>query len=186
MDGATQMPMSEFEASRWHNSRVCVWCFHQTINKQPCASAYATPAPLQFVLTQGICWFPLRNELTQADATKGFAYASRKPLMTQLLQLKRQGGFEDAPLVPLEEHILSFAKAFEQRIRWVLWILWIPVENIQTSWTFQCGLLRLKGPAKCQFVEIWNFENTNFTTMIYKYWKTLKDIKGFHFEFSYN
>jgi len=29
--------------------------------------------------------------------------------MTQLLQLTRQGGFEDAPLVPLEEHILSFA-----------------------------------------------------------------------------
>ena len=25
-----------------------------------------------------------------------------------------------------------------------------PIENIQTSWTFQCGLLRLKGPAKCQ------------------------------------
>ena len=27
MDGATQIPISEFEARRWHNSRVCVWCF---------------------------------------------------------------------------------------------------------------------------------------------------------------
>ena len=27
MDGATQMPISEFEARRWHNSRVCVWWF---------------------------------------------------------------------------------------------------------------------------------------------------------------
>ena len=27
MDGATQIPISEFEASRWHNSRVCVWYF---------------------------------------------------------------------------------------------------------------------------------------------------------------
>ena len=27
MDGATQMPVSEFEARRWHNSRVCVWHF---------------------------------------------------------------------------------------------------------------------------------------------------------------
>ena len=27
MDGATQMPISEFEARRWHNSRVCVWYF---------------------------------------------------------------------------------------------------------------------------------------------------------------
>ena len=26
MDGATQIPISEFEA-RWHNSRVCVWYF---------------------------------------------------------------------------------------------------------------------------------------------------------------
>ena len=27
MDGATQIPISEFEASRWHNSWVCVWRF---------------------------------------------------------------------------------------------------------------------------------------------------------------
>ena len=27
MDGATQISISEFEASRWHNSRVCVLCF---------------------------------------------------------------------------------------------------------------------------------------------------------------
>ena len=27
MDGATQIPNSEFEASRWHNSRICVWYF---------------------------------------------------------------------------------------------------------------------------------------------------------------
>jgi len=27
MDGATQIPISEFEARRWHNSRVCVWYF---------------------------------------------------------------------------------------------------------------------------------------------------------------
>ena len=27
MDGATHMPISEFEARRWHNSRVCVWYF---------------------------------------------------------------------------------------------------------------------------------------------------------------
>ena len=27
MDGATHIPISEFEASRWHNSRVCVWYF---------------------------------------------------------------------------------------------------------------------------------------------------------------
>ena len=27
MDGVTQIPISEFEASRWHNSRVCVWYF---------------------------------------------------------------------------------------------------------------------------------------------------------------
>ena len=45
-----------------------------------------------------------------------------------------------------------------------------PIENIQTSWTFQCGLLRLKGPAKCQQWKFGSFENTNFTTMIYKYW----------------
>ena len=25
MDGATQIPISEFEANRWHDSRVCVW-----------------------------------------------------------------------------------------------------------------------------------------------------------------
>ena len=28
MDGATQIPILEFEASRWHNSRVCV-CYFQ-------------------------------------------------------------------------------------------------------------------------------------------------------------
>ena len=27
MDGATQIQISAFEASRWHNSWVCVWCF---------------------------------------------------------------------------------------------------------------------------------------------------------------
>ena len=27
MDGASQIPISEFEATRWHNSRVCVWYF---------------------------------------------------------------------------------------------------------------------------------------------------------------
>ena len=27
MDGATQITISEFEASTWHNSRVCVWYF---------------------------------------------------------------------------------------------------------------------------------------------------------------
>ena len=27
MDGATQIPISEFEARRWYNSRVCVWYF---------------------------------------------------------------------------------------------------------------------------------------------------------------
>ena len=27
MDGATQIPILEFEARRWHKSRLCVWCF---------------------------------------------------------------------------------------------------------------------------------------------------------------
>ena len=36
-------------------------------------STYATLAPLQFLLTRGICWLPLRNWLTQAYATQGFA-----------------------------------------------------------------------------------------------------------------
>ena len=40
------------------------------------ACAYATLTPLQFLLTRGISWFPLRNWLTQAYATQGFAYAS--------------------------------------------------------------------------------------------------------------
>ena len=31
MHGATQIPISEFEASTWHNSRVCVWCFQGQI-----------------------------------------------------------------------------------------------------------------------------------------------------------
>ena len=35
MDSATQIPISEFEASRWHNSRVCVWYF-QVCKCQSC------------------------------------------------------------------------------------------------------------------------------------------------------
>ena len=27
MDGAAQIPILEFEATRWRNSRVCVWWF---------------------------------------------------------------------------------------------------------------------------------------------------------------
>ena len=38
MDGATQVPISEFETSTWHNSRVCVWCF-QVCKFQSCLLA---------------------------------------------------------------------------------------------------------------------------------------------------
>ena len=38
MDGATQVPISEFEASTWHNSRVCVWYF-QVCKFQSCLLA---------------------------------------------------------------------------------------------------------------------------------------------------
>ena len=38
MDGAMQVPISEFEASTWHNSRVCVWYF-QVCKFQSCLLA---------------------------------------------------------------------------------------------------------------------------------------------------
>ena len=38
MDGATQIPISEFEARRWYNSRVCVWYF-QVCKFQSCLLA---------------------------------------------------------------------------------------------------------------------------------------------------
>ena len=38
MDGATQIPISEFEASRWHDSRVCVW-YSQVCKFQSCLLA---------------------------------------------------------------------------------------------------------------------------------------------------
>ena len=38
MDGETQVPISEFEASTWHNSRVCVWYF-QVCKFQSCLLA---------------------------------------------------------------------------------------------------------------------------------------------------
>ena len=188
MDGATQMPMSEFEASRWHNSRVCVWCFHQTINKQPCASAYATPAPLQFVLTQGICWFPLRNELTQADATKGFAYASRKPLMTQLLQLTRQGGFKDAPFLAFgraHPQLCDLAFSSNESVEFFESI----ESQLKTSKQvehFNVDCFDWRGPRSANLNEIWQLWEYQFHDNDLQILKDSKSLKGIHFQFSYN
>ena len=67
-------------------SRICsssfTWAFTKTSINSPMsydnayASAFALLTPLQFLLTRGICWFPLRDWLTQAYATQRFAYAS--------------------------------------------------------------------------------------------------------------
>jgi len=39
MDGATQILISEFEARRWHNSKVCVWLVLQVWKFQFCLLA---------------------------------------------------------------------------------------------------------------------------------------------------
>ena len=48
MDGATQIPISEFEARRWYNSRVCVWYF-QVCKFQSCLLAK------YFILVNKLC-----------------------------------------------------------------------------------------------------------------------------------